>query len=454
MDLPKKFKKKMKDILKNEYDEFISCYDKPCFKGIRVNTLKVSKEKIKKIFNFKIKETKFSTNNFYLVENINNIGKLPLHHVGAFYVQEPSASSVVTVLDPKPGEKILDLCAAPGGKSTQIAACLKGLGVLWSNEVVKKRAEVLLGNIERMGVRNAVVSCCPTEVLCKKLSGYFDKVLVDAPCSGEGMFRKNRNAVDEWSNEHVKMCAKRQFLILNTAANALRENGVMVYSTCTFSKEENEQVILEFLRNNKNFILEKIDCEFGRPALDLSNELDIDTQKARRILPMDGGEGHFIAKLRKTDSPASIYKPYNYKSSKNKENKFGCEYFSSIFNCQIYGKVERFADDLIILPENLPDVSGLGVLRAGVKLCTYKKSVVQPAHALFMAAKADEIYNKVNFSSNSDEIFKYLKGEELTISSSFRGYVAVCADEVVTGYAKAVSGKLKNKYPKGLRNIN
>ena len=229
MELPIDFKIEMKNLLKSDFNKFISCYNSPPYRGLRVNTLKVNLEKFKKIINMQLSPTPFADNNFYISNEIQKIGTHPLHHAGAFYVQEPSASFAVTVLDVKPGEKVLDLCASPGGKSTQIAEKLGGTGLLWANEVIKNRAHTLLSNIERMGIRNAVVSNCKVDILCHRLSGFFDKVLVDAPCSGEGMFRKNPQAIDEWSKEHSISCARRQLEILNCAKFALKENGKLVY---------------------------------------------------------------------------------------------------------------------------------------------------------------------------------------------------------------------------------
>lgn len=442
----------MKELLKKEYDNFISCYNNPCFKGILLNTLKINKEDFKKLFKIKIEKSNFSNNNYYLKEQIESLGKHPLHHAGAFYCQEPSASSAVTVLDPQPGENILDLCAAPGGKSTQIALCLNGKGLLWSNEVNRNRAKVLLSNIERMGIRNAAVSSCYPEILCEKLSGFFDRVLVDAPCSGEGMFRKNPLAIEQWSADNVKLCARQQLSILNEASKALKENGVLVYSTCTFSKEENEYTIYKFLKGNGDFVLEEIKCDFGRKALKLNEDPHIDTSKALRIFPQDGGEGHFVAKLRKTSSNRNNVRLYNYKNSRN--NKIGYDYFKRVFNCDVYGNIEKISDSFIILPQGLPDMTHLNILRAGVLLARCTPSFIEPAHAAFMASALDELLFKINFSSESDEILAYLKGEEINVLNSFKGYVGVCVDGIPTGYAKAVNGRLKNKYPKGLRNLN
>ncbi len=454
MNLPTDYKKEIEKILRNEeeYKKFIESYNKPSFKGIRINTLKVSEDRFKEIFKFKIKKSNFAKNSYYLEENIDSIGNLPLHHAGAFYVQEPSASSAVTVLSPVPGDKVLDLCAAPGGKSTQIASYLNGKGLLWSNEIVKNRAKVLLSNMERMGVKNAVISSCHPETLCKRLTGFFDKVLVDAPCSGEGMFRKNPYAMKEWSQEHVKMCAKRQLSILNTATKALKDGGIMVYSTCTFSLEENEQTVYNFLKENPDFALENIDCDFGRAAQQLIlDENLVDTSRARRIFPQDGGEGHFVAKFKKKSANSKKVKDFNYKKAKAAENKIGYDYFSTLFKCEAYGKIEKISNNFIILPEGLPDISGLNVLRAGVLLATNKGSILEPAHAAFMAAKAEELRTKIDFSCDSKEILAYLKGEEISVPEDMCGYVGVCVDGIVAGYAKAINGRLKNKYPKGLR---
>lgn len=454
MQLPLEYKRELENLFSDEreYRRFLSCYEEPPYRGIRINTLKICEERFKEIFKFKIKKSPFSKDSYYLEDDVNSIGNLPLHHAGAFYVQEPSASSAVTALDPQPYEKILDLCAAPGGKSTQIAASLRGHGFLWSNEIVGSRARVLLSNIEQMGVRNAVVSSCTPEVLCEKLCGFFDKVLVDAPCSGEGMFRKNPEAIMEWSPEHVKACAKRQLAILRTAAKALKKDGVLVYSTCTFSLEENEGGVYNFLKENADFALEDIDAQFGRASFNvgLSGNL-IDTSRARRIFPQDGGEGHFVAKMRKIGDGAKKVRSFDYKTAKNTDNKLGREIFSQLFNCDVYGKIAKVADKFVILPEGLLDLSGLGVLRAGVLLATSKGSVWEPAHAAFMAASKEELKFSVDLSSDSGEILDYLRGHEISIDDKLSGYIGVCVDGIVAGFGKAVNGRLKNKYPKGLR---
>ena len=262
-NLPEKFLLRMKNMLGDEFESFLKCFDSQPKKGIRLNTLKCSKEKLESL----LEPEKSPTSELsYFYEG--KVGAMPLHAAGAFYSQEPSASSAVTVLDPKPGDYVLDMCAAPGGKSTQIASLLNGEGLIWSNEVVKSRANILLSNMERMGVRNAVISSAYPNVLSKKLGGFFDKVLVDAPCSGEGMFRKNDEAITEWSEEHVKSCAERQLEIMRSAANLVKKDGILVYSTCTFSMEENEELVKKFLEACPEYKQEEIKVPFGRKAFD------------------------------------------------------------------------------------------------------------------------------------------------------------------------------------------
>lgn len=457
MILPNDFLSEMQTIFnESDYNLFLKCYDKPYFKGLRVNSLKINPEKFKNIFKYKLKPSPFYENGFYINENVEKLGKHPLHHAGTFYLQEPSASFAVTVLDPKPYDKVLDLCAAPGGKTTQIAEKINGTGLVWANEFIKSRTSSLISNIERLGIKNAVVSSCQTDILCKKLVGYFDKVLVDAPCSGEGMFRKNKKAILEWSKEHVRSCATRQLEILENAKYALKKDGILVYSTCTFSIEENEGVIRKFLEKNKNFELCEIKTNLARPAICNSQFKNFNLNFAKRITPLENGEGHFVAKLQKkslSDEDLNFKKVQPYKYKKESKAIFGAQkLYSDLFNSSLYGSLEKFGDYYFILPENLPDLKSLNVLRAGILLCEDKRNYVIPCHAAFMAAKYEEINQKLNFDTNSKEISSFLKGEELEINSDLKGFTAVCVDNVTVGFGKVTNGKLKNKYPKGLRN--
>lgn len=436
--LPLAFCERMQDMLGGEYPAFLACYEQSYRRGIRLNIEKCEEERLHAALPFSITTAPFSPLSYYIPEGVEHLGALPFHHAGAFYVQEPSAASAVTVLSPQPGDRVLDLCAAPGGKSTQIAALLAGQGLLWSNEVVRNRANVLLSNIERMGVRNAVVSCCRPETLCDALEGFFDKVLVDAPCSGEGMFRRDERAIQEWSPEHVKMCAVRQLAILETASQALCEGGILVYSTCTFSFEENEGVVEAFLKKRPDFALLDCGVSFGRPG---------SIPQTRRIFPMDGGEGHFVAKLQRLSENGNTPSPYNY-AKPSELAKACCE---MLYKQMPSGVLEQIGDNLLLLPDGLPQMKGLGILRAGVLLGTYQKRI-EPAHAAFMAARPESLCNVLELTHEGPQIAAFLHGEELDVPESLKGYTGVAVDGIVTGFGKCSGGRLKNRYPKGLRN--
>ena len=439
--LPREFLLRMERLLGEEFPAFEESCGRPPFRGVRLNPLKCGFQTLNRALPG-LKPAPFSPLAYYLPRTVEKIGLMPLHHAGAFYVQEPSASSAVTALNPQPGEKILDLCAAPGGKSTQIAALLAGRGLLWSNEVVRGRADILLSNLERMGVVNAVVSCCPPEKLCRVLSGWFDRVLVDAPCSGEGMFRKSGEAVRDWSPAHVAACAVRQLAILQSASFAVKESGVLVYSTCTFSEEENEGVISAFLKAREDFELIDSGLAFGRPAR---------LPQARRIFPMDGGEGHFVAVLRrKSANPPAVSE---YVSEKGRNVGMAAELCRQTFRAGPERRIEERRDAFYLLPDLLPALDGLNVLRAGVLLGRLRPGRVEPEHALFMASVPSQLNCHVDFTSDSPEIRAFLRGEELALrTGGIQGYAGVSVESVMIGFGKCSGGRLKNKYPKGLRN--
>ena len=438
MNLPTEFLERMKLMLGDEYEKFIECYDEPALRGIRLNTLKCDIETLKKSIPFDIAPSPFSQLSYY-VKADDKFGDLPAHHAGMFYSQEPSASSAVTVLNPQKGDKVLDLCAAPGGKSTQIAAMLMGEGLLWSNEIVKERANILLSNIERMGVKNAVVSTCHPQKLCSELQGYFDKVLVDAPCSGEGMFRRDEIAVKEWSIAHVKACAVRQLSILNSAAVAVKQGGVLVYSTCTFSKEENEEVVELFLKENQDFKLDKTYVNFGRAAYDDSS---------LRIFPTDRGEGHFVSKLtRVSDNLCKLVSGNSQK--KNDMEKMAEELYNKLFKAKLESQIISASNKLYIIPNDMPHVVMAGIIRVGVELGEIRGNRIEPSHSLFMSEQAKNCNNIIDFAPEDLSLHKFLSGEEIDVDT--KGYTAVAVNGVITGFGKASNGRLKNKYPKGLR---
>ena len=456
MTLPKLFEERMKLLLGTDYDSFIEGYDLPLRRGLRVNTAKISVENFLATFPHPLSPAPFAENTFYL-DAEHKAGSDPLHHAGAYYMQEPSASSAVTVLAPQKGERILDLCAAPGGKSTQIATYIGENGLLWSNEYVPTRARILQQNLERFGIRNQVVSSKDTTPLCDGLQNYFDAVLVDAPCSGEGMFRKEPQALTEWSLDNVLLCAARQDEILNNAAKAVKAGGRIVYSTCTFAPEENEGVIFRFLAAHPDFELMPIQVDWGCAAFAADRispfcpEVDdrFDLTYCRRILPQHGGEGHFIALLHRIgqDSDYSI----SYPQPNNDKNRAAAEaLYRDCFADEPDGIFVTYGDQVRLLPHGLPDCNGLGVLSAGVAVAAVCKNRLEPAHSIYIASQMENCRQCIDLSPTDPLLIAFLHGEEIACENC-SGWTAVCVAGMPVGFGKTSNGRLKNRYPKGLR---
>jgi len=439
------FLESMRALLGAAYESFAASLEEPAFRGITANTLKCSAAKLTDLLPYSLEPTPFSQNGFYLPPAAEHLGRHPLHHAGAFYVQEPSAMSAAAVLAVHPGEKVLDLCAAPGGKTAALAAALNGTGLLWSNEYVKQRAFTLLSNCERMGVRNAVISNADPHLLAARLPGYFDKVLVDAPCSGEGMLRREKAEYEQWNEKNITICAARQKAILESAAALLRAGGEMVYSTCTFNKTENEDVITWFLQNYPDFELVTIQEHFGSEGFDMP--------QARRIFPKDGGEGHFIAKLKKGGVSHNVkLNNFTLKPAPPAFENFYKEQFGS----PPYGMPCEIAGKTYLIPEGTPDLKGLPILRAGVLAGEMKGKIFFPAHALYAAASAKDCTNRLNLSLADTRTARFLHGEEIDVGDSAvnKGFCALSVENIPLGFGKVSGGKLKNHYPKGLRNLS
>ncbi len=455
MSIPIDFENRMKEMLGDRWELFVDEFQKTPYRALRVNTIKCEVQKFKSIFEFLKESTPFCDTSFYLPENLK-LGNHALHHAGAFYIQEPSACSVVEAADILSGDKVLDLCASPGGKSTQAATKIGVDGLLVSNEFVSSRVMPLVSNIERMGITNAVVTSMRPDELCKNFTEYFDKVIVDAPCSGEGMFRKESAAVENWSIENVKMCAVRQVKILNSAAASVKVGGKLIYSTCTYSPEENEMSVAKFLEENENFKLTEISKEFGESAFTKYAPNTVNIEYARRIFNFHGGEGHFVAVMEKTDTKETEFcggmKCGNFKISKNFENEkiFG-EFFSDNFNGKLPHEVLVQGDKVYITP-NLCDFPEIKTVRKGIFAGTVKNGRFVPEHNLFNTNKFTP-KRVIDFDYNSKEILQFLHGEEIACSKYLKGYTAVFVNGIPLGFGKASDGRLKNHYPKGLRNL-
>lgn len=483
IELPVAFKERMKTMLGEEYASFLSSYEKERTQGLRLNLLKTEPEHFLSAAPFLLKPIPWAAEGFYY-DAEDRPGRHPWHDAGVYYIQEPSAMSVVTFLDPQPGERVLDLCAAPGGKTTQIASRLKGEGFLLSNEIHPARARILSQNVERMGIRNAVVTNEASDRLAEYFPDFFDKIVVDAPCSGEGMFRKEEFAVSEWSLENVRRCAERQQEILANAAAMLRAGGRLVYSTCTFAPEENEQSILRFLMKHPDFELEQAPeyegLSRGVPQWGRKNEKkeasvweggemvkEALLTGTVRIWPhRTDGEGHYIAVLRKNGEQENRKRRVPHYAL---EKKVFADYIlfcqETLVEPEWWIKRKEFTlfgDQLYLLPPEMPAFDGLRVLRPGLHLGTVKKNRFEPSHALALALQPKEVQLSKNQSAESAETYAYLKGETLeaeqltfldgnTEKKPVKGWTLITVDGYSLGWAKLTGGRLKNHYPKGLR---
>ena len=361
-------------------------------------------------------------------------GLHPYHEAGVYYLQEASAMAPVALLDPQPGEKVCDLCAAPGGKSTQIAGRMAGEGFLLCNEYSPKRAKILSSNIERMGISNALVTNETPQNLAEKYEGFFDRVLIDAPCSGEGMFRKEEAAVTDWSQETVEMCARRQAEILHFGAKLVRPGGRLVYSTCTFAPEENELTIEAFLAEHSEFTPELLDAPWFVAGPNGSHRM-----WPHKLL----GEGHFAAVLRKTGGEG-----YEEKLPQGEKLPKPWQEFAKDLAIDLpEGKCVSFGQRLYWAPADMPDIRGIRVLRHGLELGELKKDRFEPAHALALWLKTAA--NQHDLAGDSTDLTKYIHGE--TIPANIKGWCLISADHYSIGWGKGDGKVLKNHYPKGLR---
>lgn len=460
MNLPIEFEKKMKAFLGNEWDDFLYSYDNNRFQALRFNTLKVQspEERMRILKTLKIssdKKVSWANEAYYFDENVRP-GKHPYHEMGLYYIQEPSAMSAAALLAPKPGMRVLDLCAAPGGKSTQLATYLGDSGLLVSNEINTQRSRILSQNIERMGIKNAIVTNEDSFVLASHFPGFFNAIQVDAPCSGEGMFRKLPEAIEQWSMENVAICAARQKEILDNAAVMLKPGGVIVYSTCTFSREENEDVIEYFLERHTDFTLEEME-RFWPHKVD--------------------GEGHFVAKLVRRGSINEFVeadgKTKKNKNSKNRKNemktaltkenmKLLSEFLDETISDDMAALIKNsrlvmFGEQLYRLPDMEVDIKGLKVQRAGLHIGEFKKQRFEPSHSLALALKLSEAKNVVKLTCDNPQTIGFFNGQSVMLSDEQaaeckKGWALVCVDGYPAGWGKVNGTQVKNHYPKGLRN--
>ena len=458
--LPQDFKDRMKKMLGDEYEAFEKSYDHEKYQAIRINPLKTEKETFLKETTFTLNEIPWCEKGFYYSAE-DAPGKHPYHAAGVYYIQEPSAMAPAEYLEVQPGERILDLCAAPGGKSTQLATKMNGQGMIVCNEIHAARAKILSENIERLGIKNAVVLNETPAHLAEVFFEYFDKILVDAPCSGEGMFRKNEAACNEWSLDNVTICAERQDEILDYAASMLKPGGRIVYSTCTFAPAENEGSIYRFLERHQEFNTVSVPVYEGMTAGNLEwyqegAEPDAKEQIARtiRLWPhLLNGEGHYLAVLQK-QGVLGDYEGYCKNPLEKGIAEKDCEDFNSFCKENLMeipiGTKIKFGEQLYLIPEGMPSLKGLKVLRPGLHLGTLKKNRFEPAHALALYLKENEVKHFISYDSGSYEIKAYLSGQTLNYNGE-KGWYLILADGYSIGWAKLAGAVLKNHYPRGLR---
>lgn len=469
--LPAAFLARMKRLLGSEYEAFLRSYEEERRYGLRRNPLKAAEEEFIRVMPFPLQKISWAREGFYY-DAASQPGRHVLHEAGAYYIQEPSAMSAVEALAPQPGERILDLCAAPGGKTTQIAGRMQGKGLLVANEVAAERAKILSQNVERMGIANCVVCSEKPERLSVLFPAFFDRVLVDAPCSGEGMFRKEEAVRGEWSEEIVSVCAKRQTAILKEAAKLLRPGGILVYSTCTFSPEENEGTISAFLREHKAYSIVEMPCgnlfSPGRP--DWLEEAAPGIEYTGRLWPhLLQGEGHFVAKLQRnggaggeTGENAAQRRKHEGHSGKESRKATAelelCKLTEPFFEKELGlkevwrerhpGRLLRFGEQIYLTPCEMPPLAGIRVLRPGLQLLTEKKNRFEPAHALALSLLPEDIRKKREVSLA--EAVTWLRGESLPCQEE-KGWTALFYEGFCLGFGKAAGGQMKNHYPKGLR---
>lgn len=427
--LPQLFLDRIRQQLGPEYEAFLASYDLPRAVGLRLNPLKTPTPPE---LPFALEPVAWAPTGFRYDPG-QRPGLHPWHEAGLYYLQEPSAMAPAELLDPQPGERVLDLCAAPGGKSTQIAGKLRGQGLLVCNEYSPKRAKILSQNIERMGISNSLVLNETTRRLANRFTGWFHRIMVDAPCSGEGMFRKEAAALEDWSPDNVELCAKRQADILDDAAVMLRPGGRLVYSTCTFAPRENEEAVLAFLERHPEFEPETVEAPWFTPAA-----------PGFRLWPHKlRGEGHYAAVLRKTGGQAHAPTPATAQTLPRTWDAFAADLGLRLPQ----GKAVAFGKNWFWAPPELPELAGLKVLRPGLELGTELAERFVPAHGLALWLKTAA--RQFDMAPDGPEVRAYLAGE--TLPASVKGWTLMTVGGLSLGWAKGSDGILKNHYPKGLR---
>ena len=442
LELPAQFKVRMEEMLLDDAENFFKAFLENEHTGIRINTLKKGSFSAIQSVCGDMEPVPWCKNGYYADKKTLS-GKHPYHIGGLLYFQEPSAMSVVEALDIQKGDFVLDLCAAPGGKATQAAEKLSGTGILVANEIIEKRSKILAENITRLGIKNAVVTNETPSNLSKKYAHFFDKIIVDAPCSGEGMFRKDIKALTEWSPEHTISCAIRQKKILADAIKMLKGGGKLIYSTCTFSPCENEGVVDWVLSNYPEICLEKISLSGLSDANGSWVNSEYDLSGAKRIFPhISKGEGHFLALFKNNGTGFAKNQIQAHSNIADEYRKFEKENL----NIRLNGEIISFGERLFLLPSGI-NIDKIKVELAGIFLGTAKKGRFIPSHPLCLALEKKDFKSSMEISFKDTE--RFFRGE--TIETAAVGWTAVTYNGFPIGWGKGTDGVLKNHFPKNLR---
>ncbi len=434
--LPIQFEQKMKQLLNDEFDDYIKSFNKPIFQGLRVNTSKISLEEWNKINPFNTKPVPWCREGFYYCNE--KVTKHPYYFAGLYYIQEPSAMSPAAYLPIEKDDYVLDLCAAPGGKSTQVGAKLGCDGILVSNDISASRAKALVKNLDNFGINQAMVISESPEKLASVWEGFFDKILIDAPCSGEGMFKKDNKAIKNWGSQDFS--GLQQEILIN-AGKLLKPGGYMMYSTCTFSADENEHIIRNFLNDNANFESVSMTAVGGIRSGE-NNSL--------RLWPhLLDGEGHFLCLMYKKNGN-NLTSQYVGANRCISDYKLVAEFIHANTYIPLSEPVMEIDGRVYLVSKNMPCANKIRVLRSGLLLGEIKKNRFEPSHALSIAYAKELYKNTIDFMLSDANIVKYLKGETLLVDKP-KGYYVICVDGYPLGWAKSQNHMLKNQYPASWR---
>ncbi|MCI9328886.1 MAG: NOL1/NOP2/sun family putative RNA methylase [Ruminococcus sp.] len=460
MKLPEAFEEKMRLLLQEEYETYLQCFEEPRHYGLRVNTRKISAEEFLKIAPWPLTPVPWIPNGFYYDGDRVQPAKHPYYFAGLYYLQEPSAMTPASRLPVEPGDYVLDVCAAPGGKATELGAKLNGTGMLVANDISNSRARGLLKNLELLGIGNVLVTSEEPGKLVSHFTEFFDKILIDAPCSGEGMFRKEKKMIKAWEEHGPEFFSRLQRSIVVQAAAMLRPGGMLLYSTCTFDPQENERIIEYLTRQCPELEI----CEMegyegfcpGRPEFTESKRPEF--EKTVRIFPHKmQGEGHFIALLRKKESwDDHAGAPGRSGTAGKRKLPEELEEFLGSLRLELdRRRLEIREERVYYMPEGMPELRGIRFLRSGLLLGELKKNRFEPGQALAMYLKKEDYGNILDFSVEDERVIRYLKGETLDVedlvSPSEKGWYLVCVDGYPLGFGKLASQVLKNKYLPGWR---